>query len=118
ATLLGTDFNANCMSPKVFDELVWLIENDPIFHNNSNVPQLPVPIQLTIFLVHIGHYGNGSSPKDIAQFAGVSIGTVENATNRCLIAFLHMHDDVIMYPIEEQKEAAKQFIKEATCPEW
>src|SRR6266852_2763925 len=39
-----------------------LIEDNGIFHNNSNVPQHPIPIQLTIFLVRLGHYSNTSSP--------------------------------------------------------
>jgi hypothetical protein len=106
------------VSPIVFDRLVELIENHGVFHNNSHVPQHPVPIQLAIFLVRLGHYGNASAPEYVAQWAGVCIGTVINATSRCLIAFLALHDEAVMMPPEEEKECAKDFVEEATCPEW
>jgi hypothetical protein len=106
------------VSPPVFERLVELIENDDIFHNNSHVPQSPIPIQLAIFLVRLGHYGNASSPEYVAQWAGVSVGTVINATYRCLIAFLALHDEAVMMPPEEEKERAKEYVEVATCPEW
>lgn len=107
-----------CVSPPVFGRLVELIEIHTIFHNNSNVPQLPVPVQLAIFLVCLGHYGNASSPEYVAQWAGVSIGTVINSTYRCLVAFLALHDEAVMIPPEEEKERAKEYVEAATCPEW
>jgi len=106
------------VSPPVFDRLVELIEDHNIFHNNSNVPQQPVSVQLAIFLVRVGHYGNASSPEYIAQWAGVCVGTVINATYRCLVAFLALHDEVVMMPPEEEKERAKEYVERATCPEW
>jgi hypothetical protein len=104
--------------PLVFDRLVELIEDHDIFHNNSNVPQHPIPIQLAIFLVRLGHYGNASSPEYVAQWAGVCVGTVINATYRCLIAFLALHDEAVMMPPEEEKEQAKAYVERVTCPEW
>jgi hypothetical protein len=106
------------VSPAVFDCLVELIEGHNIFHNNSNVPQLPVPTQLAILLVRLGHYGNASAPEYVAQWAGVSVGTVINATYRCLVAFLALHDEAVMMPPEEEKERAKAYVEAATCPEW
>jgi hypothetical protein len=38
------------VDPNTFDGIVNKIHNYNIFHNNSNVPQAPVEIQLTIFL--------------------------------------------------------------------
>ena len=107
-----------CISPVVLDRLVELIKNNDIFHNNSNVPQLPVSTQLTIFLIHVDHYGNTSAPEYVAQWAGVSVGTVINATYRCLVAFLSLHDEAIMMLPEEEKERAKEYVEVATCPEW
>ena len=106
------------VSPDVFDRLVELIEDHIIFHSNSHVPQLPVPTQLAIFLVRLGHYGNSSAPEYVAQWAGVSVGTVINSTYRCLVAFLALHDEVVMMPPEEEKEQAKAYVEAATCPEW
>jgi hypothetical protein len=106
------------VSPFVFDRLVELIEDHHVFHNNSNIPQQPVEFQLAIFLVRLGHYGNASSPEDVAQWAGVCVGTVVNATKRCLVAFLDLHDEAIMMPPEEEKERAKEYVEQVTCPEW
>ena len=106
------------VSPVVFDRLVELIENNDIFHNNSNVPQLPVSTQLTIFLVCVGHYGNASAPEYVAQWAGVSVGTVINVTYCCLVAFLSLYNEAIMMLPEEEKEQAKEYVEVATCPEW
>ncbi|KAH9997164.1 hypothetical protein BJV74DRAFT_754283, partial [Russula compacta] len=54
------------VSPIIFDCLVDLIKDHNIFHNNFNVLQQPVPVQLAIFLICVRHYGNVSSPKDMA----------------------------------------------------
>ena len=107
-----------CVSPQIFDRLVDLIKDHSIFHNNSNVPQLPVTTQLAIFLVCVGHYGNTSAPEYVAQWAGVSVGSVINSTYRCLVAFLALHDEVVMMPPDEEKERAKEYVEAATCPEW
>jgi hypothetical protein len=106
------------VSPQVFDRLVQLIDHHHIFHNDSNVPQQPTPIQLAIFLVCLGHYGNASAPEYVAQWAGVCVGTVINATYRCLITFLALHNEVVMMPPEEEKEQAKEYVEAVTCPEW
>ncbi|KAG2338023.1 hypothetical protein BDR05DRAFT_856988, partial [Suillus weaverae] len=45
-----------CVSPEIFDDILDEISDDPIFHNQSNNPQLPVTIQLAIFLNHAGCY--------------------------------------------------------------
>jgi hypothetical protein len=104
--------------PPVFDCLVELIEGHYVFQNNSHVPQYPIPVQLAILLVHLGHYSNASSPKYVAQWAGVCVGTVINATNCCLVVFLSLHDKVIMMPPEEEKERVKAYMESMTCPEW
>lgn len=106
------------VSPLVFDRLVELIQDHNIFHNNSHCPQHPPHVQLAIFLLRVGHYGNASSPEYVAQWAGVCVGTVVNATYRCLIAFLALHDQAVMMPPEEEKERAKAYVERVTCPEW
>ena len=106
------------VSMLVFDRLVELIEDHHIFHNNSNIPQHPPSIQLAIFLVHVGHYGNASSPEYVAQWAGVCIGTVINVTYHCLVAFLALHDEAVVMPPDKEKEWAKEYVEVATCLEW
>ncbi|KAG2069352.1 hypothetical protein BDR04DRAFT_1128883 [Suillus decipiens] len=104
------------VSPDVFDALVNRIKEHPIFYNNSNNPQLPIPIQLAIFLNAIGHYGNAATREDLADWAGVSIGTIYNCWKR-------HHDDAIHYdPLDREdqneRKRAKQWVEERTCREW
>ncbi len=106
------------VSPLIFDCLVELIKDHNIFHNNTHCPQHPPHVQLAIFLLRVGHYGNASSPEYVAQWAGVSVGTVINVTYCCLIAFLALHDKAVMMPPEEEKERAKEYMEHVTCPEW
>ncbi|KAG2155201.1 uncharacterized protein EDB93DRAFT_1058463, partial [Suillus bovinus] len=95
------------VDPPTFVHLVNIIINHPIFQNNSNNPQLPVPVQLVIFLNSAGHYGNAATTEDIAEWAGVSTGTVYNCHRRVMITLLQHHD-----------ARAKQWVEDRTCPEW
>lgn len=102
----------------MFDHLMELIRDHKIFQNNSNVPQLPISTQLTIFFVCVGHYGNLSASNYVAQWARVLVRMVINTTYQCLDAFLALHNKVVMMPPEEEKEGAKEFVEQATCPKW
>jgi len=55
------------VSPHVFDFILTLIKDHPVFFNNSHVPQTPVDVQLAVTLYCMGHFGNGASLEDIAQ---------------------------------------------------
>jgi hypothetical protein len=106
------------VEPLTFDSLVAQIEDHPVFHNNSNNSQLPVHIQLGIFLFRAGHYGNASSPEDTAQWSGVSVGAVEKSTDRVIIALLSHHDEAIHLPDAVEKEQSKAYVEEVLCSEW
>jgi len=104
--------------PPVFDCLVELIKDHNVFHNNSHIPQQSVPVQLAIFLVRVGHYGNASAPEYVTQWAGVCVGTMINVTYHCLVAFLVLYDEAVTMPPKEEKERVKEYMERATCPEW
>jgi hypothetical protein len=106
------------VAPETFDCLVYLIEGHSVFHNNSNNQQMPIPVQLAIFLNRLGHYGNSATLDDIAEWAGVSSGTVSNCTQRCMMAFLSLHNCAIRPPSAEEKELSKQYTEATTLPEW
>lgn len=106
------------VEPQTFDGLVSRIEDHPIFHNNSNNSQLPVYIQLYIFLFRAGHYGNASSPEDTAQWAGISVGGVEKSTDRVIVALLSCHDEAVHLPDAVEKENSKSYVGNSVCPEW
>jgi hypothetical protein len=108
------------VDPEIFDDILDHISNHPIFQNQSNNPQLPVSIQLAIFMNRAGHYGNAISLEDVAQWAGVSVGSVVNCTNRVMVAVLDAHDQFICFPAgdSEDKDLAQKFAESRTCPEW
>ena len=86
------------VDPPIFDDILDQISDHAVFHNQSNNRQLPVSVQLAIFLNCVGHYGNSSSPEDIAQWAGVSVGMVVNCTNCVMASLLAQHDAFINIP--------------------
>jgi hypothetical protein len=108
------------VNPAIFDDILDQISDHPIFTNRSNNPQLPVAIQLAIFLNRAGHYGNAISPEDVCQWAGVSVGSVINCTNRVMVALLELHDRFISFPTPESEDAelSRQFSESRSCPEW
>ena len=77
-----------CVTPYTFDRLVTTVQDDPIFANNSNCPQIPVENQVAIVLYQFGRFGNGVSLLDVANWAGVGEGTVSLITERVLTALL------------------------------
>ncbi|KAG2060974.1 hypothetical protein BDR06DRAFT_979248 [Suillus hirtellus] len=110
-----------CVPPETFDDILNQISNHHVFHNQSNNPQLPVAVQLAIFLNRVGHYGNASSPKDISQWAGVSVGSVINCMNRIMAALLAEHNNFISFPTLNSIDAAHAqayALKTLGCPEW
>ena len=95
-----------------------MIETHPVFLNDANVSQGPVNKQLAIAMFRFGHNGNAASVEAVAQWAGVSAGTVVNCTRRVMIAFLALHDSAIRWPSEDEKEKAKQWVEEVSCHAW
>jgi hypothetical protein len=105
-------------SPTTFDSLLKMIEGNPVFSNNSHVAQSPVDAQLAITLFRLGHDGNAASVDAVAQWAGVSSGTVVNCTRRVMVAFLALHDVAIRWPSEQEKEEAKEWVEKVSCSDW
>ncbi|KIJ20707.1 hypothetical protein PAXINDRAFT_66377 [Paxillus involutus ATCC 200175] len=111
------------VQPLVFDSIITMLSTHNIFHNNSNNPQLPAQIQLAIFLNAAGHYGNAATSQDIADWAGVSVGTVHNCYKRVMITILDHHDKFIHFDQEDpadiaEQERAKAYVEAKTCAEW
>jgi hypothetical protein len=91
----------------IFDDILDQISRHAIFTNRSNNTQLPVAVQLAIFLNRVGHYGNAISPEDVAQWARVSIGSVTNCSNHIMVALLNVHDTFIAFPTLDSDDAVK-----------
>ena len=84
--------------PEIFDRILDQISCHPIFHNNSENRQVPVAIQLAVFLFRAGHYGNAASLEDVAQWAGFSVELVVNFSNRVMVAILDEPDTFVNMP--------------------
>jgi len=110
----------NCVDSNVFNCILDQIGGYPIFVSCGNQPQLPVAVQLAIFLNCAGHYGNAISPEDVAQWAGVSMGSVINCTHRVMVTVLDQHNQFLNVPGEESEDAemARQWVEEGSCPGW
>ena len=90
-----------------------MIETHPIFSNDAYVSQNPVNKQLAVAMFWFGHNGNAASVEAVAQWAGVSAGTVVNSTHQVMIAFL-----AIRWPSEEEREESKQWVEVVSCYTW
>ena len=108
------------VDPAVFDCIVDRIHEHPIFHSRGPNLQLPVSVQLAIFLNRAGHYGNAISPEDVSQWAGVSVGSVINCTHHVMVALLGHHNEYIWMPQTDSEDAEllRRFVEEKTCPAW
>jgi hypothetical protein len=100
------------VSPEVFQAIVTLIRDHPIYSNNSGNSQEAVEVQLGVTLYRLGRYGNGASLEDIARFAGCSEGAVELYTQRCFRAIEALHDAFVCLPTAAEKEREKCWVDE------
>lgn len=98
------------VSPHVFDFILDLIKDHPVFQNNSNQEQAPVHIQLAVALFRLGRCGNAASVKDVAREAGCSEGAVKKYTNRCFEAIESLHDIFVRNLTAEEKEKEKEWM--------
>lgn len=106
--------------PSTFDRVVARIQNNSVFFNNSNNPQLPVETQLAIALYRFGHNGNAASLQDVANWAGVGKGTVLLCTRRVLAAVLERSfmDAAVRLPTRAEKRRAKRWVRKHSCRAW
>ena len=86
-----------------FTALLHLIEDNPIFYNNSHCPQRPVKRQLQITLYHFGSGPSHSRIRTAIQF-GCSEGTVHLYVKRVTTAILDHQDEYIQWPTPNSLE--------------
>lgn len=111
------------ITPVAFDALCLAIQDDPIFHNNSNNLQISVERQLAITLWRLGHFGNAACMLQASFFAGVGYGTVDRCTRQVMTALTsqRFRDATLYLPTAQEKEDAAAWIRNvlpADCEEW
>lgn len=84
-----------------------LIQNDPVFFNQSNCKQALVNQQLQCALYKLGHDGSASSYIQSASYWGVSEGHVYKTTFRVVEALCNLKDKVIKWLTENEKRIEK-----------
>ena len=127
--LLLTDWKVNWpeifqsylhITPQCFDDLVTTIQDDPIFHNNSQNSQMLVAEQVAIALYRFGHHGNAASQMKVALWADVGYGMVSLVTSQVMAATYSEHFccSALRWTSNEAKETAKKWVESASCPAW
>lgn len=108
------------VSPTTFDQIVSHIQDDPVFSNNSHCAQMAVENQLAIALYRFGHDGNAASLQSVANWAGVSKGTVHMASRRIMMAILRpdFMQRAVRFPTPSEKEQAKRWVQAHSCKAW
>lgn len=128
------------VSHEVFTALVEKIRHHPIFltssHQDSDsdgmplpdslLPreQLPVWLQLAVFLNAAGHYGNAATTQDMAEWAGIAVGTVYNCYKRVMLSLMRLHNEAIHFDPAHcqddlaEKEQAKDWVESRSVPGW
>jgi hypothetical protein len=108
------------VTPDCFDAILAAIHNDAVFHNNSQNRQHPIDEQLAIALYRFGHFGNGASSLKVALWAGIGYGTVDRITKRVMVAVCgeQFRHSTLHWATEDEKEDAKVWVEENSCPAW
>lgn len=107
------------VTPDTFRFILSLIKDDSVFIAHSQRPQAPVDHQLAVMLYRLGHYGNAASIEGVATWAGISEGSVEAYTRRCIIAINRHQTRFVCKPTTEEIEVEKRWVeKQVGCPGW
>ncbi|KAI7954796.1 hypothetical protein MJO28_005196, partial [Puccinia striiformis f. sp. tritici] len=100
------------MSRTSFFQLCKQVEDDPVFHNNSNRPQQPVIEQMMVTLHRLGTFGNGVSVGMVGHQFRIADGSVELYTNRCLMVILRLQSKLVTWPNARARSDISQDFKE------
>lgn len=103
------------MSTSAFTALVNLIAPNAIFHiSRLGRPQLPVELQLAVFLLRMGMQGAGSSLAHTHVNLGLAEGSVHLYTLRVIEALQSIKENWIRWPTPaKRKEHAQRIAKES-----
>ena len=100
------------MNRSSYHILLSLLEHKETFYTVSKGrKQLPIPLQLLIFLRRIGSEGTEASYTKLAVFFGIGAGTVSVVVRRVQNAFLEHYDELVSWPSLEGKSLMKEQIK-------
>lgn len=87
-----------------FKYVTSLIKDDPVFYNNSNIPQTPVHAQLHYALYKFGSDGKAGSWTSGASKWGISEGHMYDCTLRVIEALCKLKDQLIIWPNQNKRK--------------
>jgi len=100
------------MTRYAFNAIFSLMNKHAVFKEEDiKRKQYAVQLQLSVYLKRIGSEGAEGKSKKLANFFGISQGTVRNITKRVTKAILSLKEEVIMWPKSSHREAMKKEIK-------
>jgi hypothetical protein len=99
-----------------FLNLVQLIEQNPIFYNNSRNPQRDPPIQIAVAVCRLGSNGNGSAIYRLKNLFQVGFGTIDLYTRRVIHAIYELRSSLVTWPTESERLESSQVMREEGFP--
>jgi hypothetical protein len=93
-----------------------LIQQHPVFINNSTFKQAHPTWQLAIALYRFGHNGNGANVIDLSARFGIGAGTVSLYTSRVITALLSIMGDWIKWPDSSRRAHIWRAMREEGFP--
>jgi hypothetical protein len=91
------------MGRRSFGVICSMIEDHPVFLNQSSSKQTPVYNQLLVAIWKLANDGSSSSVRPIASIHGVSEGHVVNCVSRVVTALFDIRTHHVKWPSERQR---------------
>ncbi|POW13723.1 hypothetical protein PSHT_07659 [Puccinia striiformis] len=101
-----------CMTFPCFLNLLQLIEQNPVFYNNSRNPQREPPIQIAVAICCLGSNGNGSAVYQLKNLFQVGYGTVDLYTRRVIKAIYELRSSLISWPTKCERIESSQVMQD------
>ncbi|KAI7965436.1 hypothetical protein MJO29_003534 [Puccinia striiformis f. sp. tritici] len=95
-----------------FLNLLQLIEQNPVFYNNSRNPQREPPIQIAVAICCLGSNGNGSAVYQLKNLFQVGYGTVDLYTRRVIKAIYELRSSLISWPTKCERIESSQVMQD------
>ena len=99
-----------------FMTLIGMIEDNPIFHNNSQNPQRDPAIQLAVALCRFGSNGNGAAIHRLKNLFSVGYGTVDLYTKRVIRVIIQYQSEMLTWPSKEERIEMSQVMQQEGFP--
>jgi hypothetical protein len=99
-----------------FLNLVQLIQQNPIFYNNSCNPQRDPPIQIAVAVCRLGSDGNSSAIYRFKNLFQVVFGTIDLYTRQVIHAIYKLWSSLVTWPTKSEQIESSQVMQEEGFP--